>query len=148
MPRPKKPVKLLVLEGRTHLTKKQIAERMQSEISIGDYNFKASNIIKKDPVALKKWNEIVKLFTEPEPLGLISTSDSGLMERYCLTYAEYIEMRKSKYIDHKELNKKLDLLLKMEKELLLTPASKIRSSGKNQQKQKQSPLERAGYGHV
>lgn len=147
MGRQKIPTKLLVFEGKTHLTKKQIAERMASEVQFGDYNFKPSNIIKTDRVAYSKWKQLIKLFTKPEPLGLISTSDSGLIERYCLTYSEYIKYRRLKISDQ-EINRKLTLLLQMEKELLLTPAAKIRSAGKNKEQPKQTPLQKAGFGHV
>ncbi len=152
MGRKKEPVKLLLLKGKTHLSKKEIAERMASEIQFGTYDFKMPTIVKNDKEAAKKWRELIALFTKPEPLGLISTADAGLIERYCLTYSEYIKLKKSKLgaeIIGKVIDKKLDLLLKMERELLLTPAAKIRSSGKNNKKQeKQSPLQKKGFGYV
>ena len=148
MPRPAKPTNLLVLEGKTHLTKKDIADRLSNEIRFGNYDFKPTEIIKKDKVAFKKWNEIIKLYTIPDPVGFATTASQGLIERYCLTYSEYMDLRQELELDHSEINKKLDLLLKMEKELLLTPASTIRSIGKNKKEKQETPLEKAGFGNV
>jgi phage terminase small subunit len=111
--------------------------------------------------------EIIGLYTESE-LDFVSTSDAGLIERYCLTYAEYLSLQDVRdeivargwdkvktYHATDELNldsninKKLDQLTRMEDRLYLNPLSKNRNVPKKPAKQPEaSPLEKAGFGNV
>ena len=92
MGRSAKPVELLMLEGKKHLTKEEIEERKNSEIRFGDKKIKCPNYVKNDEVAYKKWKEINKLFKEFE---FVSAGDSELIARYCATYSEYQDLRES-----------------------------------------------------
>lgn len=149
MGRARKPTNLLLLEGRKHLTKDEIKDRIAGEIRFGSHKFTIPPLIKKDKVAKAKWHQVIKLITKPEPIEFITTADTGLIERYCLTYSAYIALVKANNsVLDPEINKKNQLLLQMEKELLLTPAAKLRSVGKNKKDKKQTPLEAAGFGNI
>jgi len=141
-----KPIQLQLLEGNPNrLTKKAIEERKEAEIRFGDNAFKMPPLVKKNLHARRKWNEIVDLYTEYN-VDFVSTSDATAMERYCLTYAEYVNLQEVRdeitakgwdkvktyhAIDELNLenniNKKADLLTKMEDRLILNPLSKIKT---------------------
>ena len=60
--RPSKPVELILLEGKTHLTKKQIAERKAKEESLkSDSPYQPNKKVKSNPVALETFLKLHKL---------------------------------------------------------------------------------------
>lgn len=92
MGRSAKPVELLMLEGRKHLTKEEIEDRKNSEIKFGDKKIKCPDYVRKDETAYKKWKEINKLFRD---FDFVSAGDSELIGRYCATYSEYLDLKNS-----------------------------------------------------
>lgn len=162
-----KPLQLHVHQGNpSHLTKAEIEERSESEIKFGDHNFITPSRVKKNKIALKKWKEIISRYQDGE-IDFVTTSDTGILERYCLTYAEYYNLQtirdeiESKGWDiiktyhainelglESDINKKLDLLVKMEDRLFLNPLAKIRNIPKQQKEKQESPLEKQGFGNV
>ena len=140
-----KPIQLHLVNGnQSRLTAADIAERKTAEIRFGNKEFVPSDIVKKNKCALKKWNEIIGLYTQYN-VDFVSTSDASIIERYCLTYAEYITlqavrgrieaMRLNKietYLEisrlnlESDINKKSELLTKLEDRLILNPLSKIK----------------------
>jgi phage terminase small subunit len=160
------PIKMHLLKGNpNHLTKEQIQDRLEAEIKIGNHDFKIPPEVRRNSIAKKKWKELIALYISND-IGFVSTSDTGLISRYCLTFAEYLELQKVRDdivakgwdrietysainnlgVDEK-INKKLDLLLKMDAHLFLTPVSKIKNVPKKEKK-KADPLAQAGFGNV
>lgn len=184
MGRPAKPIDLLLMEGKKHLTKDEIEERRNAEIKFGDKKIKCPDYVKDDIIALKKWKELKKLFSDFE---FVSAGDSEIVARYCVTYSEYLDLRKS-YQKIKEINydssaldaaidaelknedgssekiftykvkkqlrdmisvnalltienainKKVELLCKMEDKMFLNPISKLKNIPKKQEEEKPS----------
>lgn len=85
-----KPIELHLLEGNPNrLTKKQIKERKDSEVKLGERKITCPDFVKNDVVALKKWKEILKIYAKSD---LVSSADEGLLGRYCKTYSEYQDL--------------------------------------------------------
>lgn len=163
-----KPIQLHLVGGnKRHLTEAEIHARQEGEIHFGTKDFKPTALVKDNPQALKKWKEIVKLYTE-SGIDFVTTSDAGMLERYCLTYAEYYTLQAvRKEINDKkwdkvktyhaldnlglerDVNKKLDALTRMEDRLFLNPLAKIRNVNlQTAKKEKESALSQAGFGNV
>jgi phage terminase small subunit len=177
--RPRKPISLLKQEKKTHLTKKQIAEREKSEVKTGDKNLIAPDYIRNDFNAFKKWNEILEIYKD---VDFVTSGDTGFLARYCLTYSEYlglVERRNklnsmySNWEEYKDvlpedfrdaidelfkhdyelqletaINKKMELLIKMEDRSFLNPLAKVKGIPQKQEKPKKTPLQQRGFGNV
>jgi phage terminase small subunit len=143
-----KPIALHLKEGNlSHLTKEEIETRQKSEIKLGQNNFECPDFIKNDEIAYKKWQELIKDYEEAAKNGieLLTSSDVGLLARYCKTFSEYINLQnqRKKNLTIEELikietaiNKKMDMLLKMEDRLFLNPLSKVKAIIKTSQEEK------------
>ncbi len=93
-----KPVGLHVAEGNPNrLTKAEIQKRKDAEIKLGGARLKCPDYVKADPVALKKWRELVREYTAAAAAGvdLVKSSDIGILARYCKTFSEYQELLKA-----------------------------------------------------
>jgi len=141
------PLQLHLMSGnKSRLTKAEIEERKELEIRFGDQNFKPSSVIKKNKIAYKKWKEKINLIVSEIGIEFITTSHQEILERYCITYAEYINLQsvraelltkgydkiKTYHISTKmkleeQINKKVELLTKLEDRLLFTPLSNIKT---------------------
>lgn len=161
-----KPISLHLHDGnKRHLTKAEIEHRLENEIKIGSNVLLPTKMVKRDKEAHKKWKEVVKLFEDVE---LASESDRGIIERYSLEYSHYYRMQKARneviekgkkdgwdnvkvfqYINKlnidDRMNKKLDILLKMEDRLLLNPLAKTRSVPKKPSEEDEDPLSKTGF---
>lgn len=174
MGRNAKPVELLQIEGKKHLTKAEIESRKNSEIRLGDHKLKCPDFVKNDIAAYKKWKEITTLYKD---FDFVGSGDAGLLARYCKSFSEYQDMLdsyqriKEIHYDSKQLdefldaevtdadtgeamalfsckvkkqlrdmisinallavesaiNKKMDMLIKMEDRLFLNPLAKVKS---------------------
>ena len=91
MGRKAKPVDLIVMEGKTHLTKAEIDARKKREIKPNTENVKCPDWL--CDVGREEWNRI-----EPDliELGLLTNIDVNILAIYCDAYAKYIEA--SQYI--------------------------------------------------
>jgi len=87
----RKPLQLHVVEGKKHLSEQEKNEYGESEITMGEIKFTPSAEVKSNKDALKKWREITKIYTE-SGLVLVSSTDNGILARYCLEYADYLEL--------------------------------------------------------
>lgn len=85
MGRNAKPIDLMVLEGKTHLTKEQIANRKAAEIKLKNQVIRADPLVMEDERALKEFNFLKKMYKEIEFIG---TLDSHIINQYCLSVAE------------------------------------------------------------
>jgi len=91
-----KPAHLQLLDGnKNRLTKEQLKDIADSEIKLGGKNFVASEMIKADAIALKKWKSLIKTYQEYD-IDFISDSDSGAIEQYCMSYANIVRLEKAK----------------------------------------------------
>jgi phage terminase small subunit len=172
-----KPWQLHVLEGnKNHLTKQELQDRKDNEIRFGTQDFQPSDRLKKNKVALKKWNELIGLYTDGH-IEFVSIADQDLLERYCFTHADYIQLldvKDSAMLDlgkrvnketgkklselqiygaisktiEKSINKKLQLLLSMDMQLILTPLAKLKNVGRKPGEDKEDPLVKKGFGNV
>ncbi|MEY8001599.1 P27 family phage terminase small subunit [Clostridium sp. Mt-5] len=165
MGRNAKPIELLLAQGKKHLTKAEIKQRKDSELKLGNHKLICPNYIKNDVNAYKKWKEITKIYKE---VDFVSSGDTGLLARYCMTHSEYINLLQrmkrissiveedsdgvEDYIDNSEefdrrikkqlkdmvsaeavlrletaINKKMDMLIKMEDRLFLNPLAKVKN---------------------
>lgn len=86
MGRNSQPVSILVAKGKKHLTKKEIQDRQEVEIKLGDNKLICPDYVKRDVVAYKKWKEIVKIYKD---FDSVTSGDSGILGRYCKTFSEY-----------------------------------------------------------
>lgn len=173
------PIDILTATGKKHLTKEEIQHRKESEIKMGGSRLKCPDYIKADPVALKRWRELIKDYTTAAASGieLVKSSDAGILARYCRTFSEYMKLLKrverigdihdnsddlESYVEDSEefdyrvkkqlmdmvstdgllrleaaLNKKQDLLIKLEDRLFLNPLAKVKNIPQKPKEKKQ-----------
>ena len=158
--RPSKPVDLILLEGKTHLTKKQIADRKAKEESLkSDSPYQPNKKVKSDPVALEMFYKLQKLYKN---IDYVDGLDENIINRYCLltaevdgmeqllqrmesdidkcqTSGEMVTMYKSISGMEGNLNRSRDMLLKMEDRMFLNPTARV----KNVPKKEKAPPETA-----
>jgi len=84
----RKPLALHVHDKKQHLTKEDKADRADAEITMGEVKFTPPAAVKNSPAAFCKWNEITKIYKD-SGLCLVSSTDNGVLARYCLMYADY-----------------------------------------------------------
>ncbi len=184
MGRRAQPIDILAANGRKHLTKDEIETRKNSEVNLGDSRLKCPEFVKRDPIALKKWRELIKEYkaAAEKKIDLIKSSDVGILAMYCKTFSEYQTLLKAHqrvseihydcdelseaidgtYYDEESdsdkvlfsykvkkqlrdlfavsgilaietaINKKMDMLIKMEDRLFLNPLSKVKNVPKPQ----------------
>lgn len=85
MGRNAKPTDLLLLDGKTHLTKEQIMQRKSQEITLKNQNITPDSMVLKDKRALKEFKNLKKLYEE---IDFIGTLDSYIISQYCLAVSE------------------------------------------------------------
>ena len=166
--RPSKPVELILLEGKTHLTKKQIADRKAKEESLkSDSPYQPNKKVKNNPVALEMFYKLQKLYKK---IGYVDGLDENIINRYCLLTSEVdaeeiLLQRMENDIDKCEnagqmvtmyksisgiegnLNRSRDMLLKMEDRLFLNPTARIKNVPKKQEAPPETTLDRK-FGNV
>lgn len=89
MGRNAQPIDILVAKGKSHLTIKQKEMRRKAQIKFGGKKINCPDYILKNETALDKWAEISVLYSG---FDFVSAGDSGLIGRYCMTYAEYFDL--------------------------------------------------------
>ena len=172
-----KPVHEQLLEGnKNRRSARQLAAKIENEIHLGAAVFTITDRIKRSRYAMEKWQEVVAIFKHPEAADYVTNADIAMIERYCLTHAAWCEMHEarerimSKDVmvvrgEQKEatieakiyqllktqldsaMNKKIEILNRIESELLLTPLSRIRYSSRQpkQKKNAKTPLQEMGF---
>ena len=58
---------------------------------MGDLNFTTPLDIKKNKAALRKWKEVIKIYKDAG-LTVVSSTDTGVIARYCILYSEYWQL--------------------------------------------------------
>lgn len=161
MGRPALPIAVIQARGKTHLTKKQIAERAKSEVKLGSADL-ASLVpppyVKQDLVAYGYWKKHIAEYSAAAADGaeILKTSDAGLLAMYCKTQADY--ERLLEYLQanrnglrledvlkmEQAINRKLDSLLKMQDRLFLNPLAKVKNVPKKPEKPPDNPADKFG----
>lgn len=175
MPKHAQPISVIQANGRKHLTKAEIQERIESEVKLGEQDLaklKKPSFVAKDKIANKLWNDLIKEYKSAAAQGveLLTSSDVGMLALYCKTFSEY-ERLQTKYqqIDRVQIdedvldeligkaeaaseaeakalrylsqlaslegalkietaiNKKMDMLIKMQDRLFLNPLAKVKN---------------------
>lgn len=166
MPNKPKTVELLLHEGTARKTKAEIKyrEKAEKELRIGDQTFIITENVLNDQRAIRKWNELVKIY---KGWKYVTDIDLNTIEKYCLLYSEYyqlLEIRKQlekQYPDIIQLytvlqeikydttiNKKYEILMKFEDRMFLNPLSRIRAVPMKKEEPKETYLESLGFGNV
>jgi phage terminase small subunit len=168
-----KPVAVQILEGnKQKLSRKTMQQRFDNEIKIGTVKFVITSRVKINGYALQKWRDVIGIFKSAADVEYVTSADSAMLERYCLTHAEYYTLKdaydrimqrdtnkkgapatleEKVYMFLKTgldgaINKKLEMLTRMESELLLTPLSRIKNSSLPRKKKPQlTPLQQKGF---
>lgn len=101
MGRRAKPIEMHMLEGnKSHLTKAEIEFRKKNEIKVGEQKLICPVYVKENKEAYKKWKEVIKIY---DGITFISSGDNGLLGRYCMAFAEYIDL-----VEHRKNIQKID----------------------------------------
>jgi len=155
MGRPAKPIQLHLMNGnKRHLTKAEIAARQEQEAKLrsGTKTYKPSPQVKNDMVALAMFKKLQKLY---KGIEFVEGLDENVINRYCLLHSEYIKLRDmradltaqyqhSETVEEKlalserileiekRIEKKMDLLLKLEDRLFLNPTARIKNVPKKE----------------
>ncbi len=88
----RKPLELHIHGGnKGRLGADEQEDRADAEITMGDLRFSVPENVKKNKAALKKWNEVTKIYKAAR-LTVVSSTDNGVIGRYCMLYAEYDEL--------------------------------------------------------
>lgn len=143
-----KPSQLLVIEGKSHRTKKELEHREKIEKSLySGFNFKESPDVKSDPVAHKEFLRLKKLYKKIE---YIDGLDEQVINRYCLMLSQEkaIQKRQVRLDDladdaqeltdvisanktiaslYKSLEQVRRMLLQLEDRLFLNPTARVKS---------------------
>ena len=93
--RKRKPVELHIHDPKkTHLGAEDLAQREEAEVSIGEFRFTPCPDVKRNKEASKKWAEITGIYkaAEDQISSFVSSSDNGILNRYCALYGEYFDL--------------------------------------------------------
>jgi phage terminase small subunit len=162
--RPGKPVNLLMMEGRKHLTKSEIEARTQQEqgLQSGNKRFKPNEKVMQNETALKTFKQLKKLYKD---IDYVEGLDENVINRYCLMTAEVDTLEELLSRMHDDLdecdeakdriqlyktiagaeitvNRVRDMLLKIEDRLFLNPTSRVKNVPHKEQPKPQSEFEK------
>lgn len=148
MARPAKPVSLHLANGNKRcLTKAEIEHRQKNEIKLGNQSFVCPDNVVNDKIALDKWNELMVIYSDIEFVG---TADAGILERYCMLTSDLYRLRKIQSLEwtkyergeitfeaynkvEQAINKKNELLVKIEDRIFLNPVCRIKNVAKKEE---------------
>lgn len=83
----RQPVDLILLKGRTHLTKKEIQERREQEIKAPKDNVKYPKYLPKE--LRTEYNKISKTLVE---IGIMTNLDTDALARFLITREQYVKV--------------------------------------------------------
>ncbi|KHO62680.1 terminase [Thermoanaerobacter sp. YS13] len=164
MGRKAKPIALHLLEGKKHLTKAEIEQRLAGEqqFAIGTDKIKPPKWL--DKVAQKEFKRIVK---EMEQTGILTNIDVDMLALYCDAYSQYIQCcevirqeglmveytnkaAETNKVPHPLLSKKKQLFEQMKaiaSEFGFTPSARARIAIPKQEKKEETKFDRL-FGNV
>ncbi|MBN1604612.1 MAG: P27 family phage terminase small subunit [Chitinispirillaceae bacterium] len=153
--------------NRSHLSVEEKEYRRESEVKLGDKNFKIPIFVKERRLAFKKWKELMKLFKDNP---LVTTADTRTIESYCLMCADLEDLRqlrkglvivdqtelfggitvdnkKEFFAIEKAIQSKNAAIIQLEDRLMLNPISRVKNIPAPAPKQ-EDPAKSAGFGNV
>lgn len=148
---------MIIYEGKSHRTRAELEARRRSEINIGDQKFIPPDFILADPVALAKWNDLMKIYHCPAAEGIVTSADTDILASYCETFSEeqtLIGLRQKAKTDKGKLKYTIALLktremrLKISNHIYLNPIARIKNIPKKIKPDENNPLKKAGFGNV
>lgn len=166
-----KPIYLHLANGnKRHLTNREIEDRKKHEAKLksGVKSFQPSQQVKDDAVALSMFRKVKRLYKNIE---YVEGLDENIINRYCLLHSEYVNLRDMRQglVDRcsqiedlaekiamadtlseidRRLEKKMDMLLKLEDRLFLNPTARLKNVPKKEDKPPRDPLVDKGFGNV
>lgn len=161
--RPSKPIELIVLENKNHITKAEIKARKQAEATLKTNSpLIETEAVKGNKVAHKEFLRLKKLYKNIE---FVEALDTQIVNRYCLGVSEIMRLRTmidkmEEALDDKELDggalakaymainslegkiqQQEKLLLSYEDRLFLNPAGRMRAIPKKPEKKEATGIE-------
>lgn len=159
MGRNAQPIEIIKGKGRSnHLTKAEIERRKAAEIKLGEKDLEKlspPDFIKNNVTAYKHWKQHIKEYKEAakEGIEILTSADIGQLALYCRTFSEYeslINFSKddldiSDYLKlETAINKKMDMLIKMQDRLFLNPLARIKNVPTKEKKKPDNPMDEFG----
>lgn len=159
MGRNAQPIEIIKGKGRSnHLTKAEIERRKAAEIKLGEKDLEKLNppdFIKNNVTAYKHWKQHIKEYKEAakEGIEILTSADIGQLALYCRTFSEYellINFSKddldiNDYLKlETAINKKMDMLIKMQDRLFLNPLARIKNVPTKEKKKPDNPMDEFG----
>ena len=158
MGRNAKAVALHISQGNPNrLTKSEIERRKESELKLGRNDLdkiEPPAYVENDVVAFRHWKQHLQEYKEAakEGVEVLTSSDVGLLALYCKTFGEYESLLKLKQdsqdvtLDTRMkletlINKKMDMLIKMQDRLFLNPLAKVKNVPKREKEKPYNPME-------
>lgn len=154
MGRNAKNVALHIAEGNPNrLTKAEIERRKENEIKVGSKTIVASEMVMKDQVALQEFQHLKAIY---KGIDIVGAADETLINRYCTTFSQYQSLleykikgrngRRKFNLDEllqldARIDKKQELLIKMEDRLFLNPVARLKNVPKREKKKPRNPME-------
>jgi len=94
MRKPRAPAAAKIQDPKCKDSKAKIESAAEAEITLGEFVFKPTPEVKQHPRALQKWREITRIYKKAEDqIGTyLSDTDNGILNRYCIATAEWIDM--------------------------------------------------------
>ena len=101
MGRPKKPIALLVAEGKSHLSKAEIYERTEQEVKVPFMNVKAPSYLNK--AQKKKFRDIASKLVA---IGIMTELDVDCLAMYVISFDLYLSYTEAivELIDNREMD--------------------------------------------
>lgn len=107
----KKPVELLVLQGKKHLTKQEIADRKKAEVKAP-----ADNIECPDYMTIELKKQFDFYISELTKIDIIANIDTNALERFVIAESQY-RKASQKLIKMSVVNKEYDNMLNIQTKL-------------------------------
>lgn len=152
-----KPANLLKFEGKSHLSKDDLAAREAAQVKIGDSVLIAPDYIQADPIAFDKWKEVVGFYRDAQTANLVTSADIDIISQYCSLFSEqkFLQQQRAKAKSGKNilkfgtaLNKNREMMLKFQDRLFLNPPARSRNIPKKIKEKDPNQLEMEGFGYV
>lgn len=146
--RPAKPIDLLLMEGKKHLTKAEIETRKKHEQGLRSGTaFRANEKVRNNPIALRMFRSLKRLYKD---IDYVEGLDEAVINRYCImtaetdemetkvsemqddieeceTFAEKVQLEQIVSKKRIEIRSNRDMLLKIEDRLFLNPTSRVKN---------------------
>ena len=148
-----KPAALFVADNSVaHKTRAELDKKAAAEVHFAPGELRPPDYITGDPIALKKWTELMVWYGMAENKNLISESDTDIVAQYCATFSElkYLMGRQRRADSDDRVGyttpilKTREMLTKLGSLIYLNPVAKVRGFSKKKEEQPVDPLAKFG----